>query len=88
MTYPMPSPIMSNPNGCGNSCSVSWPTEETKEYKSLMDDSEKATLKQLLEKYKDTLHHDLNTNDYSNVESVQYSKENQINCIITLLAQL
>ena len=53
-----------------------------------MDESEKDTLKQLLEKYKDTLHHDLNTNDYSKVESVKYSKENQIHCIIVLLAQL
>jgi len=53
-----------------------------------MDAKEKALLAQLLKKHKMSLQHELDTNDYSETKSVQYSKENQIDCIDTLLAQL
>lgn len=53
-----------------------------------MDAKEKSLLVQLLEKRKQELQNDLDTNDYSQTMSVQYSKENQIDCISDLLAQL
>ncbi len=53
-----------------------------------MDAKEKPLLAQLLKKRKQELQNDLDTNDYSETKSVQYSKENQIDCIDTLLAQL
>jgi hypothetical protein len=53
-----------------------------------MDESEKAILAQLLKKRKQELQNDLDTHSYSETESIQYSKENQIDCIDTLLVQL
>lgn len=53
-----------------------------------MDESEKAILAQLLKKRKQELQNDLDTHNYSETESIRDSKENQIDCIDTLLVQL
>lgn len=53
-----------------------------------MDAKEKSLLVQLLEKRKQELQDDLDTNDYSEVLSIADSKAHQIDCIDTLLAQL